>query len=240
MINSQGPRKLFLAVAAAALLTVTGCSNKATDEAANQAPAPQVPPKKAPAKSAAAKPATAKPAAAKTAAAKPAAKKPDSGKVVAAKSPAAKPAAKPVTASSKVTPATTLVTLPKGTAISATVDQALASNKNHAGDTFAAILSSSIKVDGKTVLPKGTHVTGRVVSAKKGTPELTVALSSVDLNGKSYKLPTDPINRTAKAPAKSDASDAKPAPKQDVTLAAQTRLKFKLAKPVKLPVAVKS
>jgi hypothetical protein len=239
MTNSQGPRNLFLAVAAAAFLTLAGCSNKATDEAANQAPAPQVPPKKAPAKPAAAKTAAAKPAAAKTATAKPAAKKPDSTKAAAAK-PAA--TAKPVTASSKVMPPATLVTLPKGTAISATVGQALASNKNHAGDTFAATLSSSIKIDGKTVLPKGTHVTGRVVTAKKNSAELIVALASVDLNGKSYKLPTEPINRSAKAPAKTDSTDAnaKPAPKQDVTVEAKTRLKFKLAKDIRLPVAVKS
>jgi hypothetical protein len=231
MMNFQGPRKIFLAVAAAAFLTVAGCSNKATDEAANQ-PAPQVPAKKA----------AAKPAAPKTAAAKPAAKKSDSGKVVAAKGTAAKPSAKPATASSKVMPTTTLVTVPKGTTISATVGQALASSKNHSGDTFAAVLSSSIKVDGKTIIPKGTHVTGRVVSAKKSTAELTVALSSVDLNGKSYKLVSDPITRSAKAPAKTDASDtdaAKAAPK-NVTVAAQTRLKFKLAKDVKLPAAVKS
>ena len=241
MFNSQGPRKLFLAVAAAAFLTVAGCSNQGSDQATNQAPAPQVPPKKAPAAKPVAKTAAAKPAA-KTAPAKPAAKKPDSGKAVAAKSPAAKPAAKPVAASSKVMPATTLVTVPKGTAISATVGQALASNKNHSGDTFAAILSSSIKVDGKTIIPKGTHVTGRIVTAKKGS-ELTVALASVDLNGKSYKLVTEPLNRPAKTSAKSDAGDteaAKASPKKDVTVPAQTRLKFKLAKDVKLPVAVKS
>ena len=232
MISSKGPRKLFLAVAAAAFLTVAGCSNKATDEAANQ-PAPKVPAKKA-----IAKPAAAKPVAPKTAAAKPAAKKSDSGKVVAAKSTAAKPSAKTAVASSKVMPPTTLVTVPKGTTISATVGQALASSKNHSGDTFAAVLSSSIKVDGKTIIPKGAHVTGRVVTAKKSTAELTVALSSVDLNGKSYKLVSDPITRSAKAPAKSDASDA--SAKKDVTVAAQTRLKFKLAKDVKLPAAVKS
>jgi hypothetical protein len=69
-----------------------------------------------------------------------------------------------------------------------------------------------------------------------------VALSSVDLNGKSYKLVSDPITRSAKAPAKSDASgtDAAKAAPKNVTVAAQTRLKFKLAKDVKLPAAVKS
>ncbi len=184
MFNSQDLRKFSLAVAAAAFLAVAGCSNQATDQATNKAPAP------------AKKAATGKPVAAKAAAAKPAVKKADAGKVVAVKGAAP---AKPVTVSSKVTQETTLVTVPKGTTISAKIDQALASNKNHAGESFAAILSSSIKVDGKTVIPKGTHITGRVVTANKKGPELTVALASVDLNGKSYKLVTDPIIRPAKA-----------------------------------------
>ncbi len=198
MLNSQGLRKFFLAVAAAAFFSVAGCSNQATDQATNQTPAQA---KKA--------------AAAKAAAAKPAAAKP-------------------------TTQQTSLVTVPKGTAISATVGEALASNKNHAGDSFAAILSSSIKVNGKTVIPKGTHITGRVVTAqKKGPAQLTVALASVDLNGKSYKLVTDPLNPSGKSPAKSNATDsdsAKAKDTKDITVAAEHRLKFKLAKDVKLPV----
>jgi hypothetical protein len=230
-------RRFSFAVAAAALFMVAGCSNQATDQATNQAPAPAK--KAAAAKAAAAKPATSKPAAAKPAAAKPAVKPANTGKIVAAKGTTAKP----VTVSSKVTqpaaPAATLVTVPKGTMISAKIDQALASNKNHAGDTFAAVLYSSIKVGGKTVIPKGTHITGRVVTANKKSPELTVALASVDLNGKSYKLVSDPISPSGKSPAKTDATDndaAKAKETKDITVAAEHHLKFKLAKAVKLPV----
>ena len=249
MSNSQRVPKFFLVVAAATFLATAGCSNKATEQATNQAP----PPKKAvTAKSAS------KPAAPKTTATKPAAKKPDSGKVVAAKAPAPKPqaastntasnktastktpSAKPVSskvASGKSTQPTNFVTIPQGTAVRATVSQALASNKNHSGDAFAAILSASIKVDGKTVIPKGAHVAGRVVSVKKSGPaELTVALTSVQVNGKSYKLATEPINRSGKGPAK-DAADTESAkPEKDITVAAQSHLKFKLAKPAKIPV----
>jgi hypothetical protein len=238
VINSQGLRKFSVFVAAAALLAVAGCSNQATDQATNQTPTPAK--KAAPAKSAASKPAAAKPAAAKAAAAKPAAKPADTGKVVAAKGTTAKP----VNVSSKATQpaalAATLVTVPKGTTISAKIDQALASNKNHAGDTFAAVLSSSIKVDGKMVIPKGTHITGRVVTAQKKTPELTVALASVSLNGKSYKLVTDPISASGKAPAKTDATEGDAAKAKDITVAAEHHLKFRLAKDVKLPVPAKS
>jgi hypothetical protein len=161
-------------------------------------------------------------------------------KAAAAKTAASKPAAAKPAAKKPETQPTTFVTVPQGTTISATVGQALASNKNHAGDTFAAILSSSIKVDGKTVIPKGTHITGRVVTAqKKGPAELTVALASVDLNGKSYKLVTDPLDPSGKSPAKSNATNsdsAKAKDTKDITVAAEHRLKFKLAKDVKLPV----
>jgi hypothetical protein len=231
MFNSRGLFRFSLVAAAAAFLTIAGCSNQATNEATNQPPAP---PKKADAGKSGAKPA----------AAKPAAKKAEPAKAATAKNAAAKPVAvsnktvsgKP--ASSKVTQPTTFVTVPQGTEIRATVGQALASNKNHSGDSFAAILSSPIKVDGKTVIPKGAHVTGRVVTAqKKSPPQLTVALASVDVDGKSYKLVTDPINRGPKTQAKSDASgDAAKAKEKDISLAAETRLKFKLAKPVKIPV----
>src|SRR5712671_97211 len=239
MFNSQRIPKLFLVAASAAFLAIAGCSKQA-EQATNQAPPP---PKKA---------VTAK-SASKPAAPKPAAKKPDSVKVVAAKTPAPKPvaaanksvssktiSAKPVSTkvvSSKSTQQTTFVTVPKGTAVRATVSQALASNKNHSGDSFAAILSSSIKVDGKTVLPKGAHVAGRVVSVKKSGPaELTVALTSVEVYCKTYTLATEPINRSGKAPAK-DAGDTESAkPEKDITVAAQSHLKFTLAKPAKIPV----
>lgn len=241
MFHAQGIRTFSLAIATAALFALAGCSNQATDQATNQAPAQAK--KLDTGKASGAKAAAAKAAPAKPAAARPAAKKADPGKVVAVKGAPAKP----VNASSKVTqpapqPAATLVTLPKGTTISATVGQALASNKNHAGDTFAAILASSVKVDGKTVIPKGTHITGRVVTAKKKGPELTVALATVDLNGKSYKLVTDPVDPSGKSQAKSNTTNsdaAKAKETKDITVAAEHRLKFKLAKDVKLPVLVK-
>jgi hypothetical protein len=228
MTNSQTTRGVFLAVAAAAFLTIAGCSNQATDQATNQAPPP--------AKKAATAKAASKPAAPKTAAKKP------EGKAVAAKAPKPKPAATKTastkTVSNKVASAKaapqTFVTIPQGTAVRATVSQALASNKNHSGDAFAAILSSPIKVDGKTIVPKGAHVSGRVVTAKKSGPaELTVALTSVQVDGKSYKLATEPINHTGKAAKEGDES-AKP--EKDITVAAQSHLKFKLAKPAKIPV----
>ena len=210
MFNSQVHRKLWLALTAAAVLTAAGCSQSATDQASN------------PAKQAGA----AKPAAAtKTAGvAKPAG---------AAKSATAPKAA----AVAKAQEPATMVTVPKGTAISATVGQTLATDKNKVGDTFAASLNTPIEVEGKTVIPKGAHVTGRIVTVKKH--ELKVALSSVVIHGKSYPLDTNSI-AGPKSEAKKDAKatdKAKAKADKNVTLlTAKSKLTFKLAKPVIIPV----
>ena len=140
---------------------------------------------------------------------------------------------------SKEPPPTTLVTVPKGTAISATVGQTLASNKNHVGDTFAASLSTPVKREGKTVIPKGAKVVGRVVKVKN--KELKVTLASVELHGKSYELETNSVAQSAKNQAKNNPKDsAKTKGKTDkkdiTTLPAQSHLSFKLAKAVTIPV----
>jgi hypothetical protein len=186
MFDSRIHRKLWLAVAAAGLLTAAGCSNQATNEAADT-------PKKA-------------------------------------ETP------KAASVSSKAPQPTTMVTVPKGTAISATVGQTLASNKNHVGDTFAARLSTPVQVEGKTVIPKGAKVVGRVVTVKK--KEMKVTLASVELHGKSYELATNSVAQPAKIQAKNNPKDSAQAKdKKDITtLPAQSRLSFKLAKPVTIPV----
>jgi hypothetical protein len=209
MFNSQVHRSLWLALAAAALFSAAGCTNQATNEPVTTAK------KAAPAKPAAAKPAAAKPAAAKPAAVKP----------VAAKTAAVSKAPEP----------TAMITVPKGTEISATVGQTLATDKNKVGDTFAASLTSPIQVEGKTVIPKGAQVTGRIVKVKKN--ELKVTLASVVVHGKSYELQTNSV-AGSKNPAKSNAKDAEKAKaNKDVTvLAAHSQVKFKLAKPVTIPV----
>ena len=204
MFNSQAYSKLWLAVAAAGLIAVAGCSNQPANEAAN-------PPKNEATETA---------------------KKAET--------------AKPASVSTKATEPSQLVTVPKGMAITATMGQTLASDKNHPGDSFAARLSAPVLVDGKTVIPKGTRLTGRVVTVKKH--ELKVSLASVVLSGKSYDLETNSIRPPKQKPAKNNdknsdknnakdiavASDKKD--KNNITLPAQTQLTFKLAKPVAVPV----
>ena len=130
-----------------------------------------------------------------------------------------------------------MVTVPKGTAISATVGQTLATDKNKVGDTFAASLATPIEVEGKTVIPKGAKVTGRVVKVKKN--ELKVTLASVVIHGKSYDLETNSVagsKNQAKDKAKAKDTDKAKANKDVTLLNAKSQLTFKLAKPVTIPV----
>ena len=205
MFNSQVHRNLWLALAAAALLTVAGCTKTGTDEASNSAPQADT-----------AKPATA-------------------AKPVEATSATAKPAVAKHAVANKAPEPTTMVTVPKGTAISATVGQTLATDTGKVGDTFAATLTTPVELEGKTVIPKGAKVTGRIVKVKKH--ELKVTLASVVVHGKSYDLETNSV-KGSKSQAKDNAKDTDQAKaNKDVTLLnAKSQLTFKLAKPVTIPV----
>jgi len=141
---------------------------------------------------------------------------------------------KPAAVAKAAEPAT-MVTLPKGTAISAAARQTLTTDKNKVGDTFAASLTTAIQVDGKTVIPKGAQVTCRIVKVRKN--EVKVTIASVVIHGKSYQLDTNSI-AGPKSEVKNDAKDTNKAKaSKDVTLlAAKSQLTFKLAKPVTIPV----
>jgi len=95
------------------------------------------------------------------------------------------------------------ITIPEGSQFEVTLDETLASNRNHAGDNFAASLAEPVVENGKTIIPAGAHVAGRVVDAKDSgrlhvPARLSVALSSVEVDGKSYDIDTNTIGRTGR------------------------------------------
>jgi len=207
MFQSQFSRKLGLAVAVASFIAVAGCSGQQGEQVANQAPKANQPAKAAP----------------KTAIARPAVAKGETPKVT------------PV--STKATlPTGPVITVPKGTQLTAVVDHTLRSTKTHEGDTFAASLVAPVKINGKTVLPKGAHVTGKVVQVRKN--QLKVELASVTLHGKSYELETNTRRPSDKLKTNSSAKNADRNKEKKIdnsTLAAKTELTFKLSKPVTVP-----
>lgn len=86
----------------------------------------------------------------------------------------------------------------KGTPIYIRLDRTISSNTAQAGDSFTAVLDEPLEVEGRTVVPKGTKVTGNVVAARESgrlhnAGYLRLTLSSLSLNGKEVPIQTSSI-----------------------------------------------
>jgi BON domain len=124
----------------------------------------------------------------------------------AANTPAAAPVAPPVEQ-----PAPQPIVVPAGTALTVAVDQALSSKTSQAGQTFSATLVQPVSVDGATAIPKGSRVTGTVITAKekgkiKGEGELSLALKSITIRGQNYTIQTGTLDSTVKGKGKRTAA----------------------------------
>ena len=224
MFDSQLYRKLSLAAAVLGFITMAGCSGQRgpVANAGSAQPANGAASKAAAANAEPAQPAGGAVSNAGAADAEPA--QPAGG----AASKAA--AASPASASAGAAKPLHLVTLPKGTEITATVEQTLASNKNHSGDPFAARIVRPVKVGGQIVLPRGTEVTGSIYEVKKN--ELKVVLDSVVRHG----VYCDLITHSRRPSDKDQPKRRGPKQKDNSTLSARTRLTFKLSKAAAIPV----
>jgi hypothetical protein len=83
-----------------------------------------------------------------------------------------------------------------------TVDQTLASNQSHSGDSFDASVAEDLAIDGKTVIPRGAKVKGRVTEANpsgrlQNPGSLSGTLTAIEIDGKSYDIATDSFARKA-------------------------------------------
>jgi hypothetical protein len=78
------------------------------------------------------------------------------------------------------------ITLPAGTFVTVRVDQFLSSDKNQAGDSFAASLARPLVANGLVIARRGQTLGGKVVDAKKagrvkGVSHLQIALNTLQL-----------------------------------------------------------
>ncbi len=99
------------------------------------------------------------------------------------------------------------IVVPAGTSLTVTVDQALSSKTSQAGQTFLATLARPVSLDGVTVIPKGSGVTGTVITAKqkgkiKGEGQLSLALTSMTIRGQNYSIQTGTLDSTIKGKGK--------------------------------------
>jgi len=103
------------------------------------------------------------------------------------------------------------VTVPEGTPIHIVLQQGVGTDASSPGSQFAAVLADPVVIDGKTVLEKGSSVSGRVVDVKKagrvkGRATLSLALTSVVRDGKSIPIETRTYVGVAKDNKKRDAA----------------------------------
>jgi hypothetical protein len=103
------------------------------------------------------------------------------------------------------------ITVPPGTSLRVVLQQGLGTDTSTPGAEFTGVLAAPIVIDGKTVLPEGAAVSGKVVDVKKagrvkGRATLSLALTSVEHNGKSVPIETRTYVGVAKDNKKRDAA----------------------------------
>ena len=99
------------------------------------------------------------------------------------------------------------VMIQAGTQLTVRLNDGLSTEKNQVGDTFHATLGAPLVVDDETVFPSGADVTGHVVDVKSagrfaGNSALTLELTSLSLNGKTYNIQTNQWSRQGKGEGK--------------------------------------
>jgi len=103
------------------------------------------------------------------------------------------------------------ITIPAGTQLTVRLNESLDSERNQVGDTFHGSLGAPIVIDGETVIPAGADVVGRVADVKSagrfaGNSVLTLELTSVSMNGRTYNIQTNQWSRAGKGEGKNTAT----------------------------------
>ncbi len=88
--------------------------------------------------------------------------------------------------------------IPAGTPVTIRLQSSLSSASSHSGDPFEAVLDEPIIIQGQTVAPRGTTVTGKVLDAKasgrlQDPGYLRLALTEIFVKGKSIPVQTSSI-----------------------------------------------
>jgi len=105
------------------------------------------------------------------------------------------------------------VTIPAGTQLTVRLNDPLDSERNQVGDSFHATLGTPIVIDDETAIPSGADVVGHVVEVKSagrfaGNSVLTLELTSISVNGRTYNVQTSQWSRQGKGEGKNTAVKA--------------------------------
>jgi len=120
------------------------------------------------------------------------------------------PAAAPVPTPQPPPPPPPII-VPAGTMVTVRLVQSLSSKNNSDGDPFDATLANPLVVDGNTIAPTGTSLSGTVTESHKagkfkGGATLDLALRSITIKGRVYRISTMTLNQTSKGKGKRTAA----------------------------------
>jgi hypothetical protein len=136
--------------------------------------------------------------------------------------------------------------IPAGTAIVIRLQSSLSSAESHSEDRFQAVLEEPIVVQGQTLAPGGTAITGRVLAAKASESRepgyLRLTLSSAVLNGKAVDVHASSIfckggpreHRRSASSGELPPAPVSSAGTKDVQFSTGHRLTFRLIQPLPL------
>lgn len=114
-------------------------------------------------------------------------------------------------APAKSTPQFREVTLPAGTTLRLQLRSEVASDTSKVEDAVRAELRQAVAVDGKTVLPTGTQLTGNVTDVEqsgrvKGRAHVAYRFNALNYEGERYTITTAPLSHEAEATKGEDAT----------------------------------
>ncbi|HEX7878326.1 MAG TPA: hypothetical protein VF720_02885 [Candidatus Eisenbacteria bacterium] len=89
--------------------------------------------------------------------------------------------------------ASNLVTIPQGTPVTVELRNEIGTKHSRVGDTFTAVVAQSVSANGRTAIPAGSTVNGRVILSEQpgkasGRGKLQLQFNTVSINGRSYDL----------------------------------------------------
>jgi hypothetical protein len=101
--------------------------------------------------------------------------------------------------------------VPADTVLSVVLDQTISSKTTKSGEKFSATVETPVEIEGKVAIPKGARASGIVKEAKsagrfKGGAVLSLALTSVEVNGKEHEIETSAPTMSSKGKGKRTAA----------------------------------
>jgi hypothetical protein len=130
-------------------------------------------------------------------------------------------------------------TVPAGTALSVRTTSQI-SERDPVGRTFTARVNQNVAVNGATVLRTGTNVTGRIQASRassrpgRGSAPLSVALTSISVNGRSVAIKTNNVQPQGATTAQTARARSRGVTVGNILVTPGTTLQFQLTRAVTL------